>query len=310
MYDRQFSKVVANNPSTQHYWNYDVFTLVSSLPKGELDPEFAKRQDDSLKYEKYEARIGDTIFTKKHYLVVEGVTKAPKHPEYQPERGDLAVGLQMRAYSLDQPKFYQANPMLYLRPAKGGFSLQSDIGPLQMKVRLTEASMDHIFKTEESLNYEKFGVKEGESIDFNGYKILFAEVQKDIKHPSYAAEPGDIAVAAGLEITTPEGKKASAAPVYLIRENQPFSLKDELPALGLHFRFENIDPKNGILTIGVAQTPADQAGIPLEIAEDAARSDYIVLEAIIFPGINLVWLGSLMMLLGLAVGLWRRFLMD
>jgi cytochrome c-type biogenesis protein CcmF len=87
-------------------------------------------------------------------------------------------------------------------------------------------------------------------------------------------------------------------------------LKDELPALGLHFRFENIDPKNGILTIGVAQTPADQAGIPLEIAEDAARSDYIVLEAIIFPGINLVWLGSLMMLLGLAVGLWRRFLMD
>jgi cytochrome c-type biogenesis protein CcmF len=60
----------------------------------------------------------------------------------------------------------------------------------------------------------------------------------------------------------------------------------------------------------VAQTPADQAGIPLEIAEDAARSDYIVLEAIIFPGINLVWLGSLMMLLGLAVGLWRRFLMD
>ncbi|HAD14303.1 MAG TPA: cytochrome c assembly protein [Saprospirales bacterium] len=310
MYDRQFSKVVANNPSTQHYWNYDVFTLVSSLPKGELDPEFAKRQDDSLKYEKYTARIGDTIFTKKHYLVVEGVTKAPKHPEYQPERGDLAIGLQMRAYSLDQPKFYQANPMLYLRPAKGGFSLQSDIGPLQMKIRLTEASMDYIFKAEESLQYEKFGVKEGEVIDFKGYKIHFTQVQKDIKHPSYAEEPGDIAVAAGLEITTPDGQKASAAPVYLIRENQPFSLKDELPALGLHFRFENIDPKNGILTIGVAQTPADQAGIPLEIAEDAARSDYIVLEAIIFPGINLVWLGSLMMLLGLAVGLWRRFLMD
>jgi cytochrome c-type biogenesis protein CcmF len=66
MYDRQFSKVVANNPSTQHYWNYDVFTLVSSLPKAELDPEFAKQQEDSLQYVQYNAVVGDTIFTKKH----------------------------------------------------------------------------------------------------------------------------------------------------------------------------------------------------------------------------------------------------
>ncbi|MCC7467254.1 MAG: cytochrome c biogenesis protein CcsA [Saprospiraceae bacterium] len=306
MYDRQFKEVVANNPSTQHYWNYDVFTLVSSLPKAELDPEFARQQEDSLKYEKYEARVGDTIFTKNHYLVVEGVTKAPKHPEYQPERGDLAVGLRMKAYSLDQPKAYEANPMLFLRPAKGGFSLQSEIGPLQMKIRLTEASMEHIFKSEESLKYANYGIKEGDVVDFNGYKVRFARVLKEINHPSYAEEPGDIAVAAGLEITAPDGRKAEAAPVYLIRENQPFSLKDEAPSLGLHFRFENIDPKNGILTIGVAETPADQPGIPLEIAEDAARSDYIVLEAIIFPGINLVWAGSLLMLLGLAVGLWRR----
>ncbi|HLP94034.1 MAG TPA: cytochrome c biogenesis protein CcsA [Saprospiraceae bacterium] len=307
MYDRQFSKVVANNPSTQHYWNYDVFTLVSSLPKGELDPEFAKRQDDSLKFEQYEARVGDTIFTKSHYLVVEGVTKSPKHPEYSPERGDLAVGLKMKAYALDQPKGYDANPMLYLRPAKGGFSLQSDIGPLQMKIRLTQASMDYIFKAEEALKYTNTGLREGEEFTFKGYKIRFAQVIKDIQHPSYVAEPGDIAVAAGLEITAPDGRQAKAAPVYLIRENQPFSLKDEAPELGLHFRFENIDPKNGVLTIGVAETPAGQPGIPVEIAENAARSDYIVLEAIIFPGINLVWVGSLMMLLGLAVGLWRRY---
>ncbi|MBL7808613.1 MAG: cytochrome c assembly protein, partial [Saprospiraceae bacterium] len=307
MYDRQFSKVVANNPSTQHYWNYDVFTLVSSLPKGELDPEFAKQQDDSLRFEKYEAKIGDTIFTQKHYLVVEGVTKSPKHMEYQPERGDLAVGLLMKAYALDQPKAYPANPMLYLRPAKGGFSLQSDIGPLQMKIRLTEASMEHIFKSEEALKYRNFDVKEGETFVFNGYNIQFAEVQKEVKHPSYAPEPGDIAVAAELQITAPDGCKAEAAPVYLIRENQPFSLKDEAPSMGLHFRFDNIDPKNGVLTIGVAETPADQPGIPLEIAENAARSDYIVLEAIIFPGINLVWTGSLLMLLGLAVGLLRKF---
>lgn len=306
MYDRQFSKVVANNPSTQHYWNYDLFTLVSSLPKGELDPEFAKQQEDSLKYVKYEALVGDTIFTQKHYLVVDAVTKMPQHAEYQPEKGDLAVGLQLRAFALGDPKAYPAAPMLYLRPGKGGFSLHADVGQLQMKIRLSEASMEHVFKTEAALKYTNFDLKEGSSFEFKGHKILFSKIIKEVQHPSYAPEPGDIAVAAGLEIVAPDGRKASAAPVYLIRENQPFSIKDEAGALGLHFRFENIDPKAGLLTIGVADNPEDQTGIPFEIAENAARSDYIVLEAIIFPGINLVWLGSIMMLLGLLFSLWKR----
>lgn len=307
MYDRQFSKVVANNPSTQHYWNYDIFTLVSSLPKGELDPEFAKQQEDSLKYDKYEALVGDTIFTKKHYLVVESVTKTPQHPDYKAEKGDLAVGLKLRAYALDDPKSYSVSPMMYLRPGKGGFALHGDIGPLQLKVRLSEASMEHIFKAEEALKYTNFKLKEGDLFEFKGYQIHFVKVIKDVKHPSYAPEPGDIAVAAGLEITAPDGRKAEAAPVYLIRNNQPFSLKDEVPSIGLHFRFENIDPKAGLLTIGVADTAEGQGGIPIEIAENASRSDYIVLEAIIFPGINLVWIGCIMMLLGLAISLWKRF---
>lgn len=306
MYDRQFSKVVANNPSTQHYWNYDVFTLVSSLPKGELDPEFAKQQEDSLKYIRYEAVVGDTIFTQKHYLVVEGVTKTPQHPEYKAEKGDLAVGVKMRAYSLDDPKAYPAEPMLYLRLGKGGFALHSDIGQLQMKIRLNEASMEHVFKSEDALKYTNFEVKEGGVFEFKGHQIRFSGAEKEIDHPSYAPEPGDIAVAAKLEIVSPKGQKAAAAPVYLIRNSQPFSLKDEVSALGLHFRFENIDPKAGVLTIGVADTPTDLPGIPLEIAENAARSDYIVLEAIIFPGINLVWLGCIMMMLGLALSLWKR----
>ena len=109
-----------------------------------------------------------------------------------------------------------------------------------------------------------------------------------------------------MEIQAPDGRSAQAAPVYLIRDNQSFSLKDEAPLFGLHFRLEKIDPKLGVLTIGAAQTPAEQKGIPVEIAENAARSDYIVLEAILFPGINYVWLGSILMLFGVGFSLWNR----
>ncbi len=307
MYDRQFSKVVASNPSTKHYWNYDIFTNVSSLPKAELDPEYAKQQEDSLKFDAYEAVVGDTIFTPKHYIVVEAVTKTPQHPDYQPEPGDLAFGLKLRAYDLEKPgQAFPAAPMLYLRPDKGAFTLATHIGQLQMKVRLTEGSMEQMFKAEDALKYRKFEVAAGGTFEFEGYKIRFAEALKDVKHPNYAPEPTDIAVGAKLDITAPDGSTATAAPIYLIRNNQPFSLKDEVADMGLHFRFEHIDPQAGLLTIGAAKSNPDALRIPLEISENAVRSDYIVLEAIIFPGINLVWLGSIMMLLGLAIGLWRR----
>lgn len=306
MYDRQFSKVVASNPSTQHYWNYDIFTTVSSLPKAELDPEYAKQQEDSLRFEPYEASVGDTIFTKKNYLVVEGITKQPTHPDYHAEKGDLAFGLKLKAYALDNPQGFPATPMLYFRPGKGAFALATQIGQLQMKIRLTEASMEQLLKAEDALQYQQFQVRDGDEFQVGDYKIHFKGADREIKNSAYVAEPNDIAVAASLEITGPNGQKATAAPVYVIRNNQQLSLKDEAPALGLHFRFENIDPKKGLLTIGVAQSGTNARKISLEIAENAARSDYIVLEAIIFPGIKLVWIGAIMMMLGLAFSLVRR----
>lgn len=307
MYDRQFSKVVANNPSTQHYLTHDIFTLVSSLPRGEMDPEFAKTMEDSLKFTAYKAAVGDTIFTQKHQIILEAVDKSPQSREYKPEKGDLAVGLKLSVRAPDDPKTYKATPILYLRPGKGGFTLPADIGQLSMRIRLTEAAMEQIFKSEDALKYQPFGLKEGESFEFKGYKIRFVGAEREVKHPNYTPETNDIAVAARLAITGPKGETATAAPVYLIRGNQPFSLKDEVPTLGLHFRFESIDPQAGLLTISAAQSDPNAAAIPFEVAENAPRSDYIVLEAIVFPGINLVWLGSILMLFGLALALWRKW---
>ena len=306
MYDRQFSKVVANNPSTQHYWGYDVFTLITSLPKAELDQEFAKRQEDSLHYVAYSAAVGDTIFTPKHLLVLEYVTKTPVHPNYKAENGDLAIGLKLKAFALDSTKAYTAEPMIFFRPGEGGFTNPANINLLETKIRLTEASMQEVFKAEEMLQYTTFQVKEGDVFEYNGHKILFEKIVQDVKHPAYQFEQGDIAVGAQLSITAPDGRTAVANPVYLIRNNQPFSLKDEATAVGLHFRFEKIDPAKGLMSIGVAKNPTQKLRIPFEVAENSPRSDYVVLEAIIFPGINLVWIGSILMLLGLAISLWRK----
>jgi len=308
MYDRQFTKVVASNPSTQHYWDHDIFTHVSSLPKAELDPEFAKKQEDSLRFEAYTAKVGDTLFTKKHYLIVEDFTKAPVHPEYQPEDGDLAFGLKVSVHTLNDPKSYDAAPMMYFRPGKGVFALNGNVGQAAIKIRLTKETMDHVFETEEALKYTSYPLAAGQTIQFNNLTVQLEKIERKVNHPGYHPQPEDIAVAAQLNVTGLKGLVGTTRPVYLIRGNQPFSLQDELPVIGLHTRFENIDPKTGVITVGIAQATEAQQKLPLEIAENASRSDYIVLEAIVFPGINFVWLGSIMMLIGLAISFWRRTL--
>jgi cytochrome c-type biogenesis protein CcmF len=304
MYDRQFTKVVANNPSTQHYWNYDVFTLITSLPKAELDPEFARQQEDSLKYQVFQAAIGDTIVGTNFHYVLEGLSKSPVHPGYTPQAGDIAVGLTLRAYSNEEPtKSYSAAPMIFFRPGEGGFTNPAVVGQLDLKFRLTEATMQAVMQMEEGLKYSTFELKEGDSFDYQGYKINFSKVIKDLKNQKYLPEPGDVAVGAGLEIVSAEGVTKQATPIYLIRGNQPFGLKDEVPEWGLHFRFDKVDPVKGLLSISVANNGKNAPKLPFEVAENAPRSDYVVLEAIIFPGINFVWLGSILMMLGLALSL-------
>lgn len=308
MYDRQFTKVVASNPSTQHYWNYDIFTHVAALPKAELEPEFAKQMEDSLQFDQYEALVGDTIFTKKHYLIVDELTRKPQHPDYHAEPGDLAFGLNMRAFSMDDPNVYWVSPMMYLRPGKGGFTLASNVGQLQMRARLTSESMERLLALQDELTYQTFTVSQaGDVFNYKGFQIRFNGPDREVEHPDYQEQNGDIAVAAQLEITAPDGKTYSANPVYLIRGSRPFSLKDQVAAHGLHVQFEKVDPQTRTFTLGIAQADKKQRAIPVEIAENAARSDYIVVEAIVFPGIKLVWYGSIVMLLGLALSLWRRW---
>jgi cytochrome c-type biogenesis protein CcmF len=311
MYDRQFTKVVASNPSTQHYWNYDIFTHVSSLPKAELDPEFAKQQEDSLKYSTYMARVGDTIFTKENYIVVEDITKTPKHPDYKSQKGDLAYGIKMKAYSLEDRRGYALEPMMYIRPEDGAFTLTSTVPQLEIKSKMTDKGMEKVFQTEEALQFSPFVVKRGDEFTFNGFKVRFADISaNDVKLNTYLAEEGDVTASASLLVVGPNGEQYTAHPLYLIRGNQPFSLKDEIPKEGLYFSIQKIDPATGTVTIGAAQATEEQRSIPVEIAENAGRSDYIVLEAIVFPGIKLVWIGCLLMLFGMAISFWRRSLMK
>ena len=154
--------------------------------------------------------------------------------------------------------------------------------------------------------YEQFNIKEGESFQYKDYTIGLAGFNRNPNHPQYQQDSSDIAVGAILSVQK-EGKSPRAVePLYYIRDSRPMNLKDQIGDWNFHVRFTGINPATEQMTFEVAQGELKQPLIPIEIAENAYRTDYVVLEAIVFPGINFFWLGSMMMMFGLLVSFIKK----
>ncbi|NUO00913.1 MAG: cytochrome c biogenesis protein CcsA [Saprospiraceae bacterium] len=320
LYDKTFTKVASSNPSTKRYAGRDVFTHIASLPQIEMDMEFRRQREDSLKYrlvnidnrgpktflDTVRIEDQDTFVIKQYTLSFDGLDRAPAHPEYTPKPGDLAIGVRLRVERSDDDSVYAVMPVLVLREELL-YSYPIQINQLSARVRLSDAIFGQLFTSEDELKYESITFKEGETTTFKGLKLNFSGFNKTPEHPMYKAADGDIAVGADMQITDATGRTFKSEPVYYIRGSRPFNLKDEVEDLGLHLRFVGIDPAAGSITLMAAKTePRNVNSAPVEIATNSLRSDYIVLEAIEFPGINLFWMGSILMMLGLGLGMWRR----
>ncbi len=309
MYDRGFTRVVAANPSTKHYWNKDIFTLVSSLPKAELDRDFAKQQEDSIQYQTHALALSDTLLLETYYLIFDSITRTPVHREYTPTPGDLTFGLQYRIGKriADGEPEQKSTAIMYVRPGEGGFALPADFKKQQVRIKPREIALESLFKFEQSLNYKSYRIREGGSFSHAGFTFDLKGINKTPQNLAYAPREGDLAVSAVIELTNQKtGARQTLQPIFAVRDGQPFSIKDESFAEGVHIRFVNIDPAKQELEFLVAQCNPKSLTLPVSVAEDVPSSDYIVLEAIVFPGINLVWLGSGLMLLGLALSMWHR----
>lgn len=304
LYDNNFEKVAAANPDTKHYLFKDVFTHIASLPAEHFSAEEARTAEDSLKYLRYESIEGDTFFTQKHFGIIEKVYRDPVHPDYEAEKGDVSLGAKIAFRELESDTVYYAEPVIALR-GQLVYTYADKINPLGIKVKLGEEVFESYFPMEETLNYQTFQFKQGDTIHFNGWDVQFAGFNKEVNHPGYEANDGDIAVSAVMNVFK-SGQSGTAEPVYLIRGNKPYNLKDEVEEFGFHFRFTGIDPASETITMSLAKVDTDVRIVPMDIAENATRNDWIVLESIVFPGINFFWLGSLLMLIGLTISMWLR----
>ena len=137
------------------------------------------------------------------------------------------------------------------------------------------------------------------SFDFEGAEIKLIGFNKDPEDRNYEPLQGDIAVGAQMMVIK-DDNSYPIEPIFIIRGTSPMGVKAYVPELGIHIRFTGIDPGKELFSFKVAKDLREQNyTIPLEITENVPRADYVILQAQIFPGINLLWLGCILMMFGL-----------
>ncbi|MFK8054727.1 MAG: cytochrome c biogenesis protein CcsA [Saprospiraceae bacterium] len=303
LYTNDFAKVASMNPDTKHYWDHDVFTHITGLPPGAQSADLAKAFEDSLNYQRFPMTVGASIETEKHRLTLLEVNEQPVHPDYEPEPGDLAIGLKVKLERLDFDTVQYAEPVVVLRENLV-YSYPTQINPFSARIQVPEDAFTARFGAENQLDYQDAQLKPGESISVGEYTFRFDEFDGEASHPNYKREDGDVAVNAKLSVLKNGEVVKEMNPLFYIRDNEPRQVKAFDAEFGLHARLAKIDPATSSAVLAVAvSNPAEAALIPIELAENASRSDWVVLEATVFPGINLFWIGTIMMLGGLLIAM-------
>lgn len=121
---------------------------------------------------------------------------------------------------------------------------------------------------------------------------IFESVVPFPESPLYDKRADDIAVGINIALYTLDGKKYTAQPVYLIRDERAMKLEDEVKDLKLRLRVDKLIP--------------DTEQIKLSMWQEEGENDFIIMKAIVFPYINILWLGSLVMVIGFLLSAWYR----
>lgn len=146
-------------------------------------------------------------------------------------------------------------------------------------------------KTDTSQYYTQKVEKEGDSIFLSNGYIIFNGLTNKINDKRYNPKDGDLAVRAKLDIYDMNGKIGALYPLYILRDKQYIiQIDDTLESLGLYTRF-------GALHVHAK----DSATVDIDIRQTNPMDDYIVLKALVFPYINVLWIGIIVMVFGFLI---------
>jgi cytochrome c-type biogenesis protein CcmF len=150
-------------------------------------------------------------------------------------------------------------------------------------------------ESNDSLNYNppvSHKVHVGDTIPFREGVIVLQGLNKQAHVQNIPMGPNDIAVGAELKVIS-HGQTYTAEPIFLVKDNNAYRFDRKVDDAGLKLAFNNIDPAKNEFEILVYEQPE-------------SKKPYIVMRAIEFPYINFLWSGTVIMVIGFLLSIFRR----
>ncbi len=148
-------------------------------------------------------------------------------------------------------------------------------------------------KPEEYKNTSTKQMAQGDTLFAGQAFVIFNGFNLDVDRTKYELQEGDIAVAADLTAVDISGKRTALTPIYVIRDRMAIPIPSEMDELGLRLVLNKVIPEEGKAEIALYEKP------------DSYR-EFIVMKAMIFPWINILWAGCVVMIIGTILAMRRR----
>ncbi|MEY4876582.1 MAG: hypothetical protein RL708_1731 [Bacteroidota bacterium] len=140
-------------------------------------------------------------------------------------------------------------------------------------------------------DYKFYKLKKGDTINLKGTKIIFQSISNEVLRKDVVVQSGDVAASIRCKVYN-ANNSFNTESVYLIRNSMAVPIEDKVNELGIRIFVNQIIPTENSIELGIAETE------PVV--------DYITLKALEFPYINLLWIGTIVVILGFLISIFKR----
>lgn len=137
---------------------------------------------------------------------------------------------------------------------------------------------------------QEFKTKVGDTLFLNDYVAQLVDVVRINAEDAKDLAGFDIGVKAVIRVLGRD-EVFIAEPKFLIRGNEVSRVPQELGELGLRVSLNNIEPETGTFSLGVS----------------TRQRDWVIMKAVEKPFINVLWIGTAVLIVGFSLAIRRRY---
>ena len=147
----------------------------------------------------------------------------------------------------------------------------------------------------DTAQFRKYNVKLKDTVFYSGGYMILNNVSINPAGTKHHINPNDTLIVADIAVFSADSMHYRATPAIYWKGTDS------------RFIFDTVFAQN--LSVGFTSVNKDTHAFELQVKESAAMVPYVALKAYEFPHINLLWLGTVIMVTGFGISLRRRYML-